>query len=229
MGEAYFKLRTRLEVQRFEELLHSYERAHFQAALQHVSLVGTFDALQDHTDGGRIFTAFLDIRINFSLLHAETHGIAAIWNARFSKGKLEGGSVLDSPEKFFGKMDIHRFSSGFVLRYRALWDKIMGLLIWVYAPERYDTYRRAKSRRKSFLSLSRTIPQIGADTASAICQNLEQFDNTFRTPEMHGTGSLRKWSFLMESIDRNPMADLMGFWNYAVETIAHHGRLFETP
>jgi hypothetical protein len=228
MGQDYFKLQTRLEVQRFEELLHAYEKAHFHAALKHASLVNVFDALQSHPDGGRIFTAFLDIQINFSLLDGETAGIAGTWNACFSKGKLEGGSVLDSPEKFFGKMEIHKFSSGFVLRYRALWDKIMGLLILVYAPERYDNYRRAKSRRKSFLSLSRTIPQIGSDAANAICQNLERFDKTFRTPEMHGTGALRKWSFLMESMDKNPMADMIGFWNYAVETIAYLGRLFES-
>lgn len=229
MAEEYFKINSREEVQRFEELLHAYEKARHQTALEHVSLVSLFDALHGHPDGGRIFTAFLDIKINFSLLYGDVHSIGATWNQNFSKGKLEGGSVLDSLEKFSGKMDIHRFSSAFILRYRALWDKIIGFLILVYAPKHYDTYRRAKSRRKRFLSLASDISEIGAANAAAICENLERFDQTFRTPEMHGTGALRKWSFLMESMDKNPQIELIGFWNYMNQTISSMGELFQRP
>jgi hypothetical protein len=61
MAEEYFKLNSREEVQRFEELLHAYEKARHQTALEHVSLVSLFDALHGHPDGGRIFTLDLEV------------------------------------------------------------------------------------------------------------------------------------------------------------------------
>ena len=79
-------------VQRFEELLHAYEKARRQTALEHVSLVSLFEALQDHPYGGRIFTAFLDIKVNFSLLYGDTHSIGAAWNQNFSGPTRIGGA-----------------------------------------------------------------------------------------------------------------------------------------
>jgi hypothetical protein len=78
------------------------------------------------------------------LLYLDSNAVGGTWNQLFSKGKLEGGSVLDSEAKFFGKMDIHRFNTAYVLRYRALWDKLMGLMILIFVPNEYDLFAGAQ-------------------------------------------------------------------------------------
>jgi len=120
MQKNKFILNDRDEVETFENMLRKYIKNRVQFSLSHISLVKAYDKLQTRDDGGKIFAALLDIEINFVLLYYDIYNIGGIWNQKFSKGKLEGGSVLDSKDKFFGKMDIHRFSSSYVLRYRAL-------------------------------------------------------------------------------------------------------------
>lgn len=227
MQENKFILNNRDEMETFENMLREYIKTRAQFSLSHISLVKAYDKLQTRDDGGKIFAALLDIEINFVLLYCDTHNIGAIWNQKFSKGKLEGGSVLDSKDKFFGKMDIHRFSSSYVLRYRALWDKIMGLLILIFSPERYESFYRSKSKKKSFKRIAEKIPQISPEFITSINDSLTKFDSVFRTPEAHGTGSLRKWSFLMESMADNPSIELIGFWNMINDMMVKISKLFE--
>jgi hypothetical protein len=208
-----FALRTREEVDRFSQLFSLYYRTHFQMAIEHISLLKAFDQFQSHQEPGRLFTAMLDVHINLNLVFAELQQVGGTWNKHFSKGKLEGGSVIDSKEKFFGKMKIHQHSTAFVLRYRAIWDKLMGFLILAFLPARYDDFRRAKSRKRMFIKLAQSAPEIGGEFAKQVSEVLDKFDQRFRTPEAHGTGALRKWTFTMDSMEKNPQVDLWGYWN----------------
>lgn len=195
--------------------------------LTHISLIMAFDHLQDRVDGSRIFSALLDLYLNFLLTLLDLYQVGGIWNDRFSKGKLEGGTVLDSPDKFIGKMDVHRFLSSFVLRYRALWDKLMGLLVLIYFPEQYDKFASAKSKKRAFAKIisGEALPDQFA--FNGIHDFLEKFDSTFRTAEAHGTGILRKYSFTMGSIADNPQSELIGYWNTLNKYITEVGRLFD--
>ncbi len=76
-----FALHTREEVIRFEGLLDNYAiaRAHFP--LKHISLVGAYDLLQPRPDGGRIFSALLDIQINFLLLYLDSYDVGCLLDA----------------------------------------------------------------------------------------------------------------------------------------------------
>lgn len=134
MAADSFKLKTREDVERFEALMLQYSEARTQLALNHIPLVKAWDQLHHRKDGGRVFTALLDIYLNLHMLHLDLTSVGGTWNSSFSKGKLEGGSVLDSSAKFFRKMDLHRFSSAFILRYRAIWDKIMGFFLLLFSP-----------------------------------------------------------------------------------------------
>src|ERR1700733_14534909 len=87
-----FSLSSREEVARFEALLNQYVESRAQFALRHISLVKAFDQLQKRQDGGRIFSALLDVLINFALLWLDMHSAATTWTTHFAKGKLEGGS-----------------------------------------------------------------------------------------------------------------------------------------
>lgn len=221
-----FILKNRSEVERFEELLSQYGGARAQLPLNHISLISAYDKLQDREDGGRIFAALLDIQLSFVLLYCDTHSVGAVWNQNFSKGKLEGGSVLDSPAKFFGKMDVYRFNTSYVLRYRALWDKIMGLLVLVYCPKEYERFINSKSKKKTFRKIADEKEAISNEFVSSLENLLTKFDNTFRTHEAHGTGVLRKFSFTMESMDKNPQIELIGYWNAINDFIIKIGTMF---
>jgi hypothetical protein len=221
-----FTLNSREEVARFEELLDSYASARAQFPLKHISLTSAYDQLQPRPDGGRIFSALLDIQISFLLLYLDSHSVGATWNDLFSKGKLEGGSVLDTPAKFFGKMDIHRFNTAYVLRYRAIWDKLMGLIVLMYAPDDYESFANAKSKKRTFSKMAEKHKFADGQFITTLNDLLTRFDNTFRTSEAHGTGVLRKYSFTMESMADNPQVELVGFWNAMNAFISEFGKVF---
>lgn len=216
----HFRLETCEEVAEFDSLLQAYESAHAGQAVPHISLVKIYDICQHSEQGGRIFVSFLDIRLSFSYLHLAVTKMFGTWNQKFSPGKLAGGKVIDSPQKFFGKMEIHQSATEFVHRYRALWDKVMGLLVLLHCPDEYDNYCGAKSRRKYFKRLAKVTPQIGEELGSSWAILLEAFDNRFRTPEVHGTGSLRKWSFQMIGLNENPQVELADYWNELNHVVA---------
>ncbi|WP_419660736.1 hypothetical protein [Desulfosarcina variabilis] len=224
-----FCLSSTSEVAQFESMLNKYVENQTQNPLNHISLVKVFEQLQSRKDGGRIFTALLDVQINFSLLYLDLIKVGRTWNSFFSKGKLEGGSILDSPVKFFGKMDIHRFSTSYILRYRALWDKVMGLLVMAIIPKKYDHFVTSKSRKKEFKKIFLESNILDEKTLKTIEDLLTQFDNTFRTAEAHGTGRLRKYSLTMESLDKNPQIELIKFWNSINGVIAGLPKMFEYP
>jgi hypothetical protein len=221
-----FTLDSREEVARFEDLLGMYATARGQFSPRHLSLVEAYDYLRDRQDGGRVFSAVLDIQINYMLLYLDTHSVGATWNGLFSKGKLEGGSILDSPEKFFGKMDIHRFNTSYVLRYRAIWDKVMGLMILLYAADTYDAFAKSKSKRRTFVKLAEQRKFATSQFITKLNEIVTAFDDTFRTSEAHGTGVLRKYSFTMDSMADNPQIHLLGFWNAMIDLIAEVGTIF---
>lgn len=223
-----FSLKNREEVSSFENLLGQYLKERGKPLVSsYISLSSVYASLQKRKDGGRVFTAILDIQINFVLLYCDLHSMAAIWNSLFSKGKLEGGSILDNPAKFYGKMDIHRFNTSYILRYRALWDKLMGLLVLLYAPSEYDAFCKANSKKKIFKSIAGNINQLSDGFVVDIEKMLQKFDNGFRTAEAHGTGILRKYSFTMESIDQNPQIELIGYWNILNEFIKDIGSILK--
>lgn len=220
-----FSLKDREEVEKFENFLSQYITQRAQFAPTHISLVNAYDMLQARDDGGRVFTALLDIHLNFMLLHCDLYSVGATWNRFFSKGKLEGGSVLDSQVRFYGKMDIHRFNTSYILRYRALWDKIMGFLVLLFSPNEYDGFCKSKSKKRSFRKIMHNA--LSEEFVSSLENMLSKFDNEFRTPEAHGTGVLRKYSFTMESMHQNPQIELIGYWNMVNDFISQIGIIFK--
>jgi len=227
MLEKKFILKDKDEVETFENMLRDYTTSRVQGSISHISIIDAYNKLQKIENGGRIFAALLDLEINYILLFCDIHNAGAVWNNKFSKGKLEGGSVLDSNDKFFGKMDIHRFFSSYIFRYRALWDKIMGLLILIYSPKEYDNFYSSKKKKNTFKKITEKNPKISSDFIRAIDEKLTVFDDIFRTPEIHGTGSMRKWSFNMEPMTENPSIELIGYWNNVVDMMVTIGKIFE--
>ena len=234
MNEDFFTLNSRQEVIRFVDLLQNHERNRVQVVHNYFPLVKAYDYFLMKKDGRQSFTSILDIYINFTMLKHDLMTVGCVWNGFFSKNKLEGGSILDSQVKFSAKMDIHQAFSSFILRYRALWDKIMGFLVLFFIPEGYDNFVSAKSRKKAFRKIvendqiiSQKINTIFNRPYIKLLEEIELFDGIYRTPEAHGTGALRKWSLSMQSMLENPSGDLIGYWNIINQIIANIGNLFD--
>lgn len=223
-----FKLNSRQEVVNFQELLDGYATSTFQTPLKHISLVDAYDYLQKRPDGGKVFSALLDLQINFLLAFADITSMGSTWNRLFSKGKLEGGSILDNSLKFNGKMEIHRFNTSFVLRYRAIWDKIMGLLVLMHSPNEYEKFMKANSRKKEFIKIAKSNEFAQEIFLDELERLLTSFDNKFRTAEAHGSGVLRKYSFSMESMDKNPQIELVEYWNKVNQFLLNYGKIFDS-
>lgn len=224
----HFKLNTVDEVNLFSERLNNYQQSKIGSFLPHINLVTAYEKLQIQPHGGKLFTALLDLKLGFIMLNIDSLTAGAIWNAKFSKGKYEGGSVLDSQDIFNGKADVQYHYSNFVTRYRALWDKIMGVFILFFDFDNYEKYRRAKSRRKEFEKLSIRNPSISDEFIKHIVQGISDFDQKFRTPEVHGSGVIRKWSFTMLSIHETPLIDLISYWNWLLHTMNDLDKIIES-
>jgi len=216
-----FSLKSREEVEQFEQMLSSYSVSQSNMNIDPFNgkLLAAYDHLQPRADGGRIFTAYLDIVLSCYLIHIDLMNIGATWNKNFSKGKLEGGSILDSKAKFFGKMDLHRNFTSYVFRYRAIWDKMMGLSVLLQIPDEYDDYHSSKSKKKAFRKRAAKMSVIPAGDIAEFESLLTEFDRIFRTPEAHGTGSIWKYNFTMESITDNPLIELIGYWNFLLKEV----------
>ncbi len=218
-------LQSEDEIKKFEEYFEKYENSISGHHLKHLSLINMSKILEAEENSGRTFVAFLDIKLSFSHIYRDIMNIGNVWNKNFSKGKFEGGSFLDSQQRFDKKMDMHYHFTSFVLRYRAIWDKIMGFILLIMAEDaEYKKFEKAKSRKKSFKK-SAEISGIPKEFYEEIIDKLEKFDNQFRTAEAHGTGVLRKFVFDMTSITDNPQGELLLYWNFLNETIDKIGKL----
>jgi hypothetical protein len=224
----HFKLSNSHEVNLFSERLDNFLKNKIGQKCTYIDLNLAYEKLQGYSDGGRLFTALLDLKLNFAMLDIDSTMASGTWNQYFSKGKFEGGSVLENQLIFNGKTEIHYYHTNFIPRYRAIWDKIMGILILIFKPEKYDNYRRARSRKKEFEKLCKDIPQIPDVLLQNIFTGLSEFDNNFRTPEIHGTGSIRKWSFTTFAIQKTPLIDFGKYWNWLLLILSEIDRLIET-
>lgn len=224
--ENAFRFNSRDEVIAFDNLVKSYLQDRTQLALSYYSLIEAYDELDS-----RIFYSYFDIVLSIIHLESDLWNVAQIFNENFSK-KSEKKSIFDSRDAFYGKMDMHRYQVSFVLRYRAIWDKIMGFIILMFSPEDYDDFARADSRKKSF----KTIVQGHLKDWSYLSKIIKiidgpitSFDDEFRTPEAHFTGRLRKWSFLMIHWREDPTFKLYGYLNLLNHAMHEIRKLIEEP
>ncbi len=214
-----FHLKDRKEVKTFQYMLDRYLHSKTKMEKPYINLLDIYDALKGYKNEQQLFTMFLDLKINLVLLDVDIAQSGGIWNGLFTKGKLEGGSVLDSKIKFFGKMEIHRYNTSYIFRYRAIWDKLMGILILLYLPDDYKSFTNSKSKKRAFKRIAKKSPNFEDGFVDSLIDALTKFDNELRTPEAHKTGRLRKFSFTMNADHENPSFQLFGYANMLLDII----------
>ncbi|MBL7737682.1 MAG: hypothetical protein JNK14_00560 [Chitinophagaceae bacterium] len=149
--------------------------------------------------GSRVFTAILDLAISQTNCACELDDCVKAWNNYFSNtneyGNTPQSSVLGSEKFFEGKFYYQRHLNSFVFKYRAHWDKIMGLYFLVWKYDLYQDFKRARSRKKMFLKQFEGHQMIDQKIIDYVKNDLTLFDDSFRTHEAHSTGKLRKFAF----------------------------------
>jgi hypothetical protein len=134
---------------------------------------------------------------------------------------------VDEVRSFQIRMDIHDHSNAFVLRFRSIWDKVMGILVLRYEPDRYESFYTAKSKKAAFRKIFKSHQVIPEEFVQRAEEIIESFDNRLRTPEAHGTGILRKSSFTWLNLHDSPPLQLLGYWNFFNEVAHLVGAMFD--
>jgi hypothetical protein len=211
------KLDTKEKVDQFESMLGQYLRKKGDHPLPYIPLARVFEISQER-ESFRLFYAALDLKINLCYLGLDLKD--------YCKGpsrgleELKGMTPLDNEVAFEIRADVHRALSVYIFRYRAIWDKIFGFCILLLAPERYSEFRdKKKGRKKKFLEIMKAVPVSNPDELSRVLDDLNVFEERFRTPEAHDTGSLRKWTFIVGDFFTPESMDLIFYWNMLIRTL----------
>jgi hypothetical protein len=215
-----FPLDTAEDIRRFERCLDDYMSLKTNGGgVAHFSLAEAFGELQGDPDGPRIFAALIDVRISLALLFCDSIALGREANKTMPQALERVGKLTES-QAFEIRMEMHRYANSFILRFRSLWDKFMGLLVLRFAPQDYERFASSKSKKAAFRKIMAhhsILPDGFVSTAEGLIQ---KFDDSHRTPEAHGTGTLRKKSFAWNSHTESPPMALLGYWNFMNE-VAH--------
>ena len=211
-----FALNSKEEVAKFDDHLRTYidelMSSEMGGDFLNFSLAKYYEKLQDHQNGGRIFSSLLDLKINAALTLKDIFSFLNTDRQTHSKNNPEKRDVLDSTHFFRARMDCHDHLTSFIFRYRAMWDKVMGLMVLITIPDKYESFMQSKSKKKDFKKLAFKHNLASDELLNQFLSMIESFDDKFRTPEAHGTGRLRKWTFWMGPIIETPQADALFYW-----------------
>ncbi len=213
------------EVSEFSNRLDLYMNQKNGFALSYINLPNFYKyCLTIGESGGRLFAAALDLKITFVMLYMDDHG-SGISESGF---KFSGDNAITcSEEEFIRKCDMLYYYSNFIYRFRAFFDKLMGLLFLLFIPEEYDKYRKAKSRKQYFRDNFKNIPIVDNNLSNCIYNNIETFDNEFRTAEVHDTGTIRKDIYSETIFYKTKILKLIEYWNWLVTLLAYCERVFQ--
>jgi hypothetical protein len=224
------------EVKKFDEALNIHGASIGGFIPKHIILREAFGWLNNFypESASRIFTAVVDIQINFVYLcidNGVSGGYSNVVNHEFAL-RSNSNEVLHLDETIDSLLKIHHADSAFCLRYRAIWDKLMGLCFLLYCPEKYEAYIGAKSKIGFFTKHLAEHPQVkklinNYLIVGSLEDFLRKFEDNFRTPEIHGTGRLRKYAFNVDPEQRMVLST--NYWNALNEVVMKVGILFKNP
>lgn len=221
------RFQSAAEVARFEALLERYQRERSSGCFQWVSLASAYEFLLRFEDGGRAFALLLDLRFNVASLEHDLASMGSLVNSALSKAGSVQGPLLETPDVFFERLDLLKVTTSYILRYRAILDKVMALLVLLTAsPKDYENFMSAKSRRRSFKAIATKYNRIPQALIDYIAEAVEAFDSHYRTAEAHGTGVARKWTFLENLGMDSPQTDMFRAWNSLHPLLTMVGKQF---
>lgn len=216
------------EVARLEELLDLFQQKRGSVSFKWVSLVSAYTYLQPYSNGGRVFSSLVDLRFNVASLEHDLGRIGKIVNNQRQKRLATPGPLFENEELFVERLELLESNTSYILRYRAVLDKIMAVLVLLTAPSEYEDFMGARSRRRSFLKVAERC-QMSTKLVEHVVKTIDAFDSKYRTAEAHGTGSARFWTFIDEEDDDSdsPQSDMFWAWNSLHPLLTLLGKIFE--
>lgn len=198
-----FIITSRSEAELFEKYTLDFMKSFLQPYFHcNFRLGEIFDDCRTYLDGGKIFSASLDLYINIHLVACDVWEYCGLWNKYFSKENPLAKSIVNisddifkNQQAFIVRLSLHKIIISFIPKYRALWDKIFGLYFLIYQPIDFEKYVKSKSKKKYFNNNFKHKEKISKKIIEYIENGLQDFDDRYRTPEIHGQGSIKKWSF----------------------------------
>ncbi|NRQ43809.1 hypothetical protein HRH59_14740 [Rheinheimera sp. YQF-2] len=194
---------SKSEIQEFEIDLEEFQKREGGPPFHWLKLSDLWceDSPTDHDK--RIFACVLDLRLNVSCLEVNLSKIVESAN----------NSNLDTKENIYEAFRCFELNTSYITRYRSIFDKIMGLLVLIIRPEMYDSFSVAKKKKNKFVNIMSLIDDDHKHFATKLSESIALFDNKYRTAEVHGSGSVRKWNFEMIYGPSGNQADMFWSWN----------------
>ena len=207
-----FTLHNREEVDTFETMLHKHVEAETHLPFHSLNLTRAFDYCMSLKENGtKLFAALLDLKITIAFLFIDGIKYAPDFNALNRKDEA---NILEDEALFNKKMKMLHHNIDLAIRYRAFYDKFMGLTVMLLNPTRYVDYNNAKSRKKIFPSLVKGC--IDNESISTLIEQVTYLDNNYRTPEVHQTGSMRTWVLTSQDLFLDKELNLMNYFNWVL-------------
>ncbi|MBW4657794.1 MAG: hypothetical protein KME15_03905 [Drouetiella hepatica Uher 2000/2452] len=215
MKATEFKILTELDARKFDQLLNQYRLDHHIHQWPFISLEDTFNALEGYPKFRQSFSAFFDIYLQDVALQSDLKVIQDETNREYKGGEIDGFFSL--------RMGRYIASSNTAIRLRAMWDKLMGLKVLLYCPDKYESFSGAKSRLRAFKKVVDTWKiadekqiEEAEEWNKALEQSIDQFekyvreiDDNFRTAEAHSVGRMWKWAFVKQEDEDDPFEKLL--------------------
>jgi hypothetical protein len=194
-----FKINSKEDAKRFEDLLHKFLTKHTKSPFKiEYNLDKVYQSCQRYKQGGKYFAACYDLMINITYVHYELFSGLDLWNEFYDNISdptiYDDVNPLDDEDYFLMKIHYLQKVTSFISRFRSSWDKIMGLYYMVLDSPNYQrSYIQAKSRKRSFIKNFKNHELVNREVVEYVENELTNFDNKFRTAELHNAGLLRKY------------------------------------
>ena len=150
-GRYSFNLATISECQDFERMLSAMIPPQLDLqALRHFKLDDAFKAINEveslsEQNRRRLFSLLFDTKIsflNYEIENSEIFGTLNEINSHISNLNSPA-SVLENPDFFPLCFNLQRFAPIFAMRYRAIWDRLMSMIILRFANKELKTKKKS--------------------------------------------------------------------------------------
>ena len=216
------------DAKKLEKLILQYGRIHTGTELPYINIEKVYSKLHDKgNQGSRLIAAFVDLKVNFTSLLIDSFISGAKWNEQVKIKIGNDESLLDNSKLFLLKLEVHMNEANYIPRYRAMWDKIMGILLLLQSEDLYEKYNSSKSRKKAFKKLSINSTLYDSEFVEYVQSHIQYFDDNLRTGEIHRFGSLRKYFSLKNPHNEEPYLKLRSSWNYMIEILSQLDKIID--
>lgn len=210
-----FVLHNREEVISFETMLNKHVETETHLPFRSLDLTRAFDyCLELEENGAKLFAALLDLKITIAFLFIDGIKYAPDFNALNRKDRA---NILEDEALFYKKIKMLHHNIDLAIRYRAFYDKFMGIVIMLLTPSQYDKFL-AKSKKESSKAKFKKMTKglLDDESISTLIKQVTYLDENYRTPEVHQTGSMRTWVLTSQDLFLDKQLNLMNYFNWVL-------------